>query len=384
MRFNTFFSFFCLLLLWTGCRNTQGEQAQTSTEGLSMDSTRFGDAPEGTAQLFILKNKNGMQVNISNYGGTITQLLVPDKNRKLADVVLGFDKLDGYLGEHPYFGATIGRYGNRIAKGKFSIDGQEYTLATNNAPNALHGGPMGFHKHLWQAKKLIREGYVGLELSRLSMDGEEGYPGDLTVTVRYLLNNSNELLIEYEATTTKPTVVNLTNHSYFNLKGAGNGDILDHQLMINADAFTPVDSTLIPTGEIRKVEGTPFDFRTPAAIGAKVNTDDQQIKYGLGYDHNFVLTRKGTDLELAASAYEPISGRFMEVLTTEPGIQFYCGNFLNGTNVGKGGIPYEYRTGFCLETQHYPDSPNHPAFPSTVLRPGEKYETRTVYRFSAK
>lgn len=349
-----------------------------------MEMKEYGQTVEGPAQLFTLKNSNGITVEITNYGGIITRLFVPDRIGKADDIVLGFDQLAGYQGEHPYFGAIIGRYGNRIAKGKFSIDGKVYTLAINNDPNALHGGPSGFHKHLWKVSEIKGDGYVGLELSRVSKDMEEGYPGNLSATVRYLLNNQNELLIEYEATTDQPTVVNLTNHSYFNLKGAGKGDILDHELMIAADKFTPVDKTLIPTGELRPVQGSPFDFRTPTAIGARVNADDEQIRFGGGYDHNFVLNRQGTGLHLAATVYEPTTGRFMEVLTEEPGIQFYCGNFLNGSNVGKGGVKYDYRTGFCLETQHFPDSPNRKDFPSTLLKPDEKYRTSTIYRFSVK
>lgn len=384
MRSNTFLFFLSLLYFNCGCKNSEPQRNGETGAALSMEVAGFGQTEEGPAQLYILKNKNGMQVEITNYGGIITRLLAPDKNGQLADIVLGFDKLEGYQKDHPYFGAIIGRYGNRIAKGKFTIDGQEYTLAANNGANALHGGPMGFHKRLWQAREITREGYVGLELNRASPDMEEGYPGTLAATVRYLLNDNNELLIEYEATTDKPTVVNLTNHSYFNLKGAGKGDILGHELMIAADHFTPVDSALIPTGELRPVEGSPFDFRTPRPIGERVNADDEQIRFGLGYDHNFVLRRERPGLELAATLYEPASGRLMEVLTTEPGIQFYCGNFLDGSHIGKGGIPYNYRTGLCLETQHYPDSPNQPAFPPTVLRPGEKYETKTAYRFSAR
>jgi len=384
MRSNICLLLFSLFCFGTGCKNSGPEQKQEQETALSMEVADYGQTEEGTARLYTLKNKNGMQVEITNYGGIITRLLAPGKDGQLADVVLGFDKLEDYQKDHPYFGAIIGRYGNRIAKGKFTIDGQEYTLAANNGANALHGGPMGFHKRLWQAKEAGREGYVGLELSRLSPDGEEGYPGNLSVTVRYLLNDDNELHIEYEATTDKPTVVNLTNHSYFNLSGAGKGDILGHELMIAADSFTPVDSTLIPTGELRPVEGTPFDFREATPIGERVNADDEQIRFGLGYDHNFALKREGPGLELAATVYEPTSGRFMEVLTTEPGIQFYCGNFLDGSDIGKGGTAYAHRSGFCLETQHYPDSPNQPGFPSTVLRPGEKYEARTVYRFSAR
>jgi aldose 1-epimerase len=377
---------FTIIISGTGCQNGSPESQGTAdkTQPLTMTNTEYGQTEEGPAQLFTLKNSNGMSVEITNYGGIITRILVPDKNGNIEDVVLGFDQLAGYQGEHPYFGAIIGRYGNRIAKGKFSIEGNPYTLAINNDPNTLHGGPTGFHKRTWNAKEIKRENYVGLELSRVSKDMEEGYPGNLNTTVRYLLNDRNELLIEYEATTDKPTIVNLTNHSYFNLKGAGKGDILGHELMLAADQFTPVDKTLIPTGELRAVEGTPFDFRTSTPIGARVNADDEQIRFGLGYDHNFVLKRTNSGLELAATVHEPTTGRFLEVLTTEPGVQFYCGNFLDGTNVGKGGMKYEYRTGFCLETQHFPDSPNQKIFPSTLLKPGEKYETSTVYRFSVK
>ncbi|MCB0563467.1 MAG: galactose mutarotase [Phaeodactylibacter sp.] len=386
MKFKIYIMLLFLFCFGAACSSggNDNKEEQQQTASSSIEVADYGQTEEGPAKLYTLKNKNGIQVEISNYGGIVTRLLLPGKDGQFDDVVLGFDKLEDYQNDHPYFGAIIGRYGNRIAKGSFTLDGQAYSLAINNEPNALHGGPTGFHKHLWQAKEIEREGAVGLELSRVSQDLEEGYPGTLNVTVRYLLNNANELLIEYEATTDKPTVVNLTNHSYFNLKGAGKGDILGHELMIVANRFTPVDSTLIPTGELRPVEGTPFDFRTPTIIGERVNADNEQIRFGGGYDHNFVLNRKGEGLELAATVYEPTTGRFMEVLTTEPGIQFYCGNFLDGSNIGKGGVPYAYRTGFCLETQHYPDSPNQPDFPSTVLRPGEKYETKTVYRFSVK
>jgi aldose 1-epimerase len=376
-------SIFLFLILFVAAGCNRNDQKETDNM-VFVEVAEYGQTEEGAAKYFILKNRNGMTVEITNYGGIITRLLVPDRNGQFDDIVLGFDSLGDYQADHPFFGAVIGRYGNRIASGKFSIDGQEYSLAVNNGPNTLHGGPTGFHKRLWEARPIDREGYVGLELNRVSPDMEEGYPGNLTVTFRYLLNDDNELLIEYEATTDKPTIVNLTNHSYFNLRGAGKGDILGHELMIAADRFTPVDSTLIPTGELRPVEGSPFDFRTPTAIGARVNADDQQIRFGGGYDHNFVLNREGSGMQLAATVYEPTSGRFMEVLTTEPGLQFYCGNFLDGSNIGKGGAKYEYRTGFCLETQHFPDSPNHPDFPSTALRPGEKYETRTVYRFSVR
>ena len=387
MKRKTYFMLIPLLLLELGCtNNTPGQQSEESPSGgtLSIEVTEYGQTEAGPANLYTLKNANGIEIELTNYGGIITRLTAPDKNGALADIVLGFDKLEDYQNDHPYFGALIGRYGNRIAKGKFSIDGQEYSLVTNNGVNALHGGPTGFHKRLYEVKRIEREGQVGVELSRTSPDLEEGYPGNLAVTVRYLLNNDNELLIEYEATTDKTTVVNLTNHSYFNLRGAGNGDILGHELTIVADHYNPVDESLIPTGELRPVEGTPFDFRTSTPIGQRVDADDEQIRFGLGYDHNYVLRRNSTGMELAATVFEPTSGRLLEVLTTEPGVQFYCGNFLDGKNIGKGGKPYGHRTGFCLETQHFPDSPNQPDFPSTVLRPGEQYETSTVYRFSTR
>jgi aldose 1-epimerase len=311
-------------------------------------------------------------------------LEAPDRDGKLADVVLGFDSLDGYLGKPPYFGAIIGRYGNRIGAGKFTLDGQQYTLAGNDHGNSLHGGLKGFDKVLWTATpKSTPEGQA-LLLHYVSKDGEEGYPGNLAVTVTYTLTDKNELKIHYSATTDKATVLNLTNHSYFNLAGAGSGDILKHELTLHADRFTPVDKGLIPTGKLEPVAGTPFDFTKATAIGARVNDDHEQLKLGLGYDHNWVLTRSGKGLATAAEVYEPSSGRALEVLTTEPGVQFYCGNFLDGTNVGKGGKAYQHRWGFCLETQHFPDSPNKPEFPSTRLAPGEKYDTTTVYKFSAR
>ncbi len=380
-------TYFLLLSLLgaTGCKNNPRQNETAEASALSVKVSDYGQTVEGPAKLYTLTNSKGIQVEITNYGGIITRLLAPDKNGQFADVVLGFDKLEDYLQNNsPYFGAIIGRFGNRIAKGAFSIDGQQYALAINNAPNTLHGGAAGFDKHLWQAREIGREGYAGLELNRTSPDMEEGFPGNLNATVRYLLNDDNELLIEYEATTDKATIINLTNHAYFNLKGAGNGDILGHELMIAASRFTPVDSTLIPTGELRPVAGTPFDFKNPTPIGARINAGDEQLRLGRGYDHNFVLDKSGQGLELAASAFEPTSGRFLEVLTTEPGIQFYCGNFLDGSTVGKGGVKHEYRTGFCLETQHFPDSPNQPGFPATVLRPGEKFASKTVYRFSVK
>jgi aldose 1-epimerase len=318
------------------------------------------------------------------FGGIVVSLKVPDKNGKLDDVVLGFDSPGDYVKNHDYFGALIGRYGNRIAKGKFALDGKDYVLATNNGPNHLHGGKFGFDQRVWEADEAESEPGRALVLKYVSKDGEEGYPGTLSVKVRYAVTDSNELKIEYSAITDKPTIVNLTQHSYFNLAGQGSGDILGHELTIVADRFTPVDSTLIPTGELRPVEGTPMDFRVPVAIGARINQKDQQLIFGGGYDHNWVLTRKDSTLSLAASLHDPTSGRVMDVWTTEPGLQFYSGNFLNGSAVGKGGKTYNYRNGLCLETQHFPDSPNKPQFPSTVLRPGENYMTTTLYRFLAR
>lgn len=345
----------------------------------------WGKTADGQAvDLYTLTNSQGMTVEITNYGGIVVSLRVPDREGKLSDVVLGFDDLQGYLGEHPYFGALIGRYGNRIAKGHFTIDGREYTLAQNNNGQSLHGGLKGFDKVVWDAKGILGEKGPGLLLSYTSKDGEEGYPGNLSVRVSYIWTDDAELCIHYGATTDKPTPVNLTNHSYFNLAGQGTGSILDHQLMLNADRFTPVDDVLIPTGELPMVEGTPFDFRQPTAIGARIETENEQLAAGGGYDHNFVLVKGDEALSLAARVTEPTSGRVMDVYTTEPGIQFYSGNFLDGTNVGKGGRAYQHRWGFCLETQHFPDSPNQPAFPSTILQPGQQYSSTTIYKFSAK
>ena len=351
-----------------------------------MEKKVFGTTADGkTAELYTLKNKNGMQVSITNFGATVVSIMAPDKAGKMADVALGYDDLAGYELNKNYLGVLVGRYGNRIAHGKFSIDGTEYTLAKNNGENSLHGGIKGFNKAMWDATDVSKGGEAAVEMKYVSKDGEEGYPGNLSVTVVYTLTNKNELKIDYSATTDKKTVVNLTNHTYFNLAGQGNGDILKHELMINADTFTPVDSGLIPTGELKKVEGTPFDFRKATAIGARIDANDEQIKLGGGYDHNFVLNRKAaTGLSLAARVSDPASGRTMEVWTTEPGVQFYTGNFLDGSFKGKGGIAYQKRTAFCLETQHFPDSPNHPSFPTTLLKPGEKYHTTTVYKFEAK
>lgn len=353
-------------------------------------STRSGGAitekPFGTADgmpvtLYTLRNGSA-QVSICNYGGIVTSINVPDKNGKIGDVVLGYDNLADYIKSSPYFGALIGRYGNRIAKGKFTLDGKEYTLATNNGVNALHGGLKGFDKVIWNARPVQSPDGPSLELTYFSKDGEEGYPGNLSAKAVYTLTSDNALKLEFTATTDKDTVINLTHHSYFNL--AGKGDVLNYIVMIDADKFTPVDSTLIPTGELRPVEGTPFDFRTPTAIGARIKEDDEQLKFANGYDDNWCLNNSTGALRLAARVYEPTSGRVLEVFSTEPGLQFYTGNFLDGTLKGKGGWVYQFRDAFCMEPQHYPDSPNHPDFPSVVLKPGEVYHNTIVYRFSVR
>ncbi len=376
-------------ILLCSCASTpdarQGMMMQKGKCEMGIKKEPFGTTRDGTpVDLYTLTNANGMSADITNYGGIVVRLYAPDRHGKLADVVLGYDKLADYIKATPYFGAIVGRYGNRIAKGRFTLDGVEYKLATNNMGNHLHGGLKGFDKVVWEAQPFQGNDAVGLKLTYLSKDGEEGYPGNLRCTVRYSLTNDNELRIDYEATTDKATPVNLTNHSYFNLAGAGNGDILGHELMLNADRFVPVDATLIPTGELRPVKGTPMDFTTPTAIGARVNQNYEQLKLGKGYDHCWVLNKNDAEMSLAARVYEPTTGRVMEVLTTEPAIQFYCGNFLDGSNVGKGGKVYRFRYGFCLETEHYPDSPNHPQFPSTILRPGQTYKTTTIYRFAAR
>ena len=363
----------------------------------NINMTSFGTTRGGRAvQLYTLTNETGAQVAITNYGGTIVRVVVPDRNGNMADVALGYNDIASYeKDEGSYFGALIGRYGNRIANAQFTLDSQIYKLAANNTPGdmpcSLHGGKVGFDRVVWDAVPLIEKDATGLRLRYLSKDGEEGFPGNLDVTVTYWFNNKNELRIEYAATTDKATPVNLTNHSYFNLRGEGVGTILDHMLKLNASNYTPVNKGLIPTGKITPVANTPFDFTKPHTIGERVNQDNEQLKFGAGYDHNFVIDRPSGimaklrgSLITAAEVYEPVSGRVMEVLTEEPGIQFYCGNFLDGSKVGKSKIAYARRSGFALETQHFPDSPNQPEFPSTILRPGERYETATVYRFSTR
>jgi aldose 1-epimerase len=348
-----------------------------------VDRRIFGKTREGAAaELFTVANAAGMELAATNYGGIIVSLRVPDRDRHFDDVVLGYDALEGYLGESPYFGAIIGRHANRIRGGRFAIEGRTYKLRRNDGPNHLHGGLRGFDKVLWRAKPFRSPEGAGIAFAYTSPDGEEGYPGTLEARVTYTLANNGELVFEYRARTDKSTPVNLTQHSYFNLAGAG--DILDHKLMLNADRFTPVDSTLIPTGDLRPVADTPFDFRCERPIGAHVDAQDEQIRQGQGYDHNFVLNKGDDGLTLAATVYDPASGRMMEIHTTEPGLQFYSGNLLDGTIVGKEGRVYRRRSGFCLETQHFPDSPNQPGFPSTTLRPGQEYRSRSVYRFTAR
>ena len=370
-----------LVLLTQGCnRSISTDGSQEGIEKSSFCKTKDGKE----VYIYILTNPNGMIAKITNYGATVTELWVPDQNGKMDDVVLGFDNISDYEEKSDYFGCIVGRYGNRIAKGRFALDGEEYVLATNNDENHLHGGVKGFDKVVWDAEAKETARGPALELNYLSKDGEEGYPGNLNVTVTYILTHNNELKIKYRATTDKPTVCNLTHHSYFNLQGQGSSDILDHKLMISADKYTPVDKGLIPTGEKPSVKGTPMDFNKATSIGLRIDADHQQIAYGLGYDHNWILDKKSDKLKLAASVIEPQSGRKMEVWTTEPGLQFYSGNFLNGSIVGKEGKTYKHRYGFCLETQHFPDSPNQPDFPSTTLLPGETYQTKTVYKFSVK
>ena len=340
----------------------------------------FGQTPYGEATLYTFVNDNGFEVSITNYGGAITSIMVPDRAGKPGDVVLGYETVEEYV-KHPRFmGALIGRYANRIAKGRFSLNGVEYQLAQNNGANHLHGGIKAFHKVLWNAQADTSANELTLHLTYLSRDGEENYPGNLSARVDYVVNNHNELEIRYAATTDKDTIVNLTNHSYFNL--AGSGSILDHELMINAEAFTPVSEDLIPTGEMHKVEGTPMDFREPQKIGARINQGYEQLSFTGGYDHNFVLNDSESALKVAAGVFDATSGRKLEVLTTQPGLQFYSGNFLDGSLVGKGGVAYQKYSAMCLETQHFPDSPNHPNFPSTVLRADETFKELAVFRFS--
>ena len=349
-----------------------------------ISSIPFGIAPDGAATLWTLSNSRGLSAQITNYGGVSTSLRVPDKHYQSADIVLGYDNFEDYLQRGNFFGALVGRYANRIAGGRFSLDGKEVQLSVNEGKNHIHGGKIGFDKRIWQAREVEENGAVGLELTLQSADGEEGYPGNLEVRVTYWLGDDLDLRLEYEATCDQTTVLCLTNHSYFNLAGAGSGDILGHELTLEADAFTPVDAGKIPTGEIRAVAGTPFDFRSPKAIGQHIEFEDEQIQLGGGYDHNFVLRGETGSLKRAAQVAEPQNGRVMEVWTTEPGVQLYSGNGFRDGVRGKSGQNYGFRSGFCLETQHYPDSPNQKQFPTTVLRPGQTYRQTTIYAFSTR
>jgi aldose 1-epimerase len=357
----------------------------TVTDSVSIVKSEYGKTEKGVAiDRYTLKNQKGMEVNIITYGGIISSLKVPNKAGKSEEVVIGFNSLEQYEKPNPYFGALIGRFGNRIAKGKFTLDGKQYTLAINNTPNALHGGPEGFHRAVWSAEEAKGGDSATLKLKYVSKDMEEGYPGNLTVFVTYTLNKENTLDVLYEATTDKKTVVNLTQHSYFNLSADFTKPILDHVVTIDADKLVPVDATLIPIGKLTDVTNTPFDFRKPTTVGARINTTDDQLKKGLGYDHCWVLNNQNKGERFAASAYDPTSGRVLEVYTDQPGIQFYSGNFLDGTLPMRNGGTYAHRTGLCLETQHYPDSPNQKDFPTTVLSPGENYRTKTTFKFSVK
>lgn len=381
----------CLLLialLVSAAVGTQGSRAQPSNSSRSVLAQPFGTTDtDQLVKVYTLANANGVELRAMNYGGIILSLRVPDRDGRFDDIVLGYESLDEYLEESPYFGAIVGRYANRIAGGRFTLNGKTYKLATNNGPNHLHGGTVGFDQRVWDATPFVDAHGTGITFSYTSPDGEEGYPGTLETTVRYTLTDDNQLIVYYEATATEATPVNLSQHTYFNLAGDGRRDILDHRLMLNANYFTPVDSTLIPTGELHPVAGTPFDFTSLTPIGARIDADNTQLEYGQGYDHNFVLDRSdaGKDsLALAARVVEPQTGRVLTVHTTEPGVQFYTGNFLDGSLTGKDGAVYERRYGFCLETQHFPDSPNQPNFPSTILHPGETYRSRTIFTFSTQ
>ena len=367
-----------LMLTFISCSTNRKDQM--------IEKTIFGKLDDGREVfLYTLTNDSGAQVKIINYGARVVSLTMPDRNGNFADIVTGYDSLKSYVHDNSYFGAIVGRYGNRINKGKFELDGKEYQLTINDGRNSLHGGNIGFFKAYWNAESIENDSTgPSLKLSLVSPDGDEGYPGTVTVTVTYTLTNNNELKIDYTGTTDKPTIFNPTHHSYFNLSGDFSKTILDEELVIDADSTTPVNNQLIPTGEIVSVENTPLDFRKPTPIGLHINDDNEQIKFGRGYDHNWVLNnyKKGVVREIA-SLYDSVSGRFMEVLSDQPGLQFYSGNFLNGVK-GKGGVAYQYRTSLCLEAQHYPDSPNEPDFPSTTLNPGEVYNQTTIYKFSTK
>lgn len=379
--------FLALSIILVQCKNDKPntpEATEKSEPDVTISKSEFGQTEDGqNVEKYSMQNSNGMSIDVITYGGIITSWTAPDKNGQYKNVVLGYDNLEQYIESTPYFGAIIGRYGNRIAKGKFSIDGTEYSLETNDGPNHLHGGIKGFDKVVWTASEEKSSNNTSLKLTYVSQDGEGGYPGNLTTTVVYTLTNDNALEVSYEATTDKKTIVNLTQHSYFNLSGDFSKNILDHELTIDADAYLPVDATLIPTGEFRLVENTPFDFRQAKSIGQDIEEENDQLTKGKGYDHCWVLNNQG-GFRKVSTAYHPATGRYLEVYTDEPGIQFYCGNFLDGTLPIPGGGTFGHRSGFCLETQHYPDSPNQEQFPSVVLAPGKKYTTKTTFKFSTK
>ncbi|MGA8431514.1 MAG: aldose epimerase family protein [Candidatus Sulfotelmatobacter sp.] len=383
-RFSSSVVLFLLGLSIAGSAFVQHASAKSNHE---VKTQSFGEHDGRPVNLYTLTNSHGLELKAMNYGAIIVSLRVPDRKGQMADIVLGHDKFEGYVPNPPFFGALVGRYANRIANGTFTLDGKKYTLPKNDGPNTLHGGPNGFDKAMWDGEPV--KGKNAVAFIYTSKDGEEGFPGNLKVKVTYTLNDNNEVVIDYEATTDQPTVLNLSQHSYFNLSGEGSGDILNTEMEINASRFTPVDSTLIPTGELRPVKGTPFDFTTPTKIGARIDDKYDQLVLGKGYDHNFVLDQKnnggkGNGLTLAARAYDAKSGRVLEVSTTQPAVQFYTGNFLDGTIAGKQGHVYQRRNAFCLETQHYPDSPNHPDFPTTTLRPDERFSAQTVFKFSTR
>ncbi|MDT8401394.1 MAG: aldose epimerase family protein [Bacteroidales bacterium] len=363
------------IVLFTGCKQEVNKQYIMKRED-------FGEIDGKKVELITLANTHGNTIKLTNYGATLVWVEVPDRDGNKENITFGYETLDAYLNGDPYFGSVVGRYANRIAGGKFTLDSVEYQLAINNPPNTLHGGPGGWHSVVWETEIIEKEGEEpAVKFTYLSPDMEEGYPGEVRAEAKYTWTDENELVIEYRCSTDKKTVLNITNHAYFNLHGAGNGDILDHELMIAAGKFTPVDENLIPTGELRPVEGTPFDFTTPHVIGDRIEDDYEQLRLGLGYDHNFVLDNT---TEPDAVVYEPGSGRLIEMNTDQPGVQFYCGNFLNGLEKGHGGKVYEYRSGLCLETQHFPDSPNQADFPSAVLEPGKPFTSKTVYKFSVR
>jgi aldose 1-epimerase len=375
-----------LLVGAAACGNNSESANSEASKGAAMtpriSSVPFGQTADGTGiDLITLRNQKGVEIRVMTYGGIILSIKTPDRDGNSEDITLGYDTAAEYFKNPTYFGVLVGRYANRIANAKFTLDGKTYTLPANNGVNSLHGGAVGWDQKVWHAEPFQNGGGVGVALSLTSPDGDQGYPGEVKATVTYTLTDDSRLIVDYDATTNAPTVINMTQHTYFNLAGSKANDILGHELTINADRYTPVDDTLIPTGTLAPVDGTPFDFRMPTKIGARIDQKDEQLIRGKGYDHNWVLNRNGDGLSQAAIARDPISGRTVEISTTEPGIQFYSGNFLDGTNIGKGGKAYPHRSGFCLETQHYPDSPNQPSFPSTVLRPGGRYTSQTVFKF---